>query len=515
MSADLGGEPLKLIRLSLALSVLLAAACDSGEAGKSGNNGTDGKPGEPGTEGTTPEATKAAMTVNHITPRAGLLDRTLEVVISFDGPRADLAKAKLDFGDGVEVEDSKVVNGTIVATLLIAPDAKLGAHDVKVTLSAGDPIVATKAFHVAVPIDAKVGAGKAEQGGLVRIDVTNKDKVWFDTENFLLLPMVDQKTPSLVPLANQGFTATDGSVVLLGDPLAKTGAIGFLGINNPNDPDSVSYLSDLSAANITARSPEALVAGTPLEKIFASELETGFYSADFAPQAANEGLLVDVLATVPEGSTAKPMILAYPASGAVADLLDQKVEDPGFPMFGIPATQAHVTYPVAAATKGFFIVMDADLGHGPSTKVSLNYTTIRAQIFKEKTTVAHDTAETGQSMGSLPGFTTTIPGRILTGELSAAGENDFYKFTGLSASNPTDMQLSLTSDADVLVRVDTVPTFDSENLLEVVQTGRAGSGFTASMKGATRYIQVTALPDGSKQTGKYTLGMKRIASPTN
>lgn len=506
---------MKLIRLSLALCAVLAAACGSGEPGKSGASGTDGKPGEPGTEGTTPEATKAAMTVNHIMPRAGLLDRTLEVVISFDGPRADLAKAKLDFGDGIEVVDSKVVNGTIVVELTIAPDAKLGAHDVKVTLGAGDPIVATKGFHVAVPIEAKAGAGKAEQGGLVRVDVTNKDKVWFDTENFLLLPMVDQKTASLVPLANQGFTATDGSVVLLGDPLAKTGGLGFLGINNPNDPDSVSFLSEMNAVTVAARTPESLVAGTPLEKIFASELETGFYVADFAPAATAEGVLVDVVATVPEGSTAKPMILAYPASGSISDLLDQKVEDPGFPMFGIPATQAHVTYPVAAATKGFFVVLDADLGHGPSTKVSLSYSTIRAQIFKEKTTVAHDTAETGQNMGSLPGFTTSIPGRILTGELSATGENDFYKFTGLSQANPTDMQLSLTSDADVLVRVDTVPTFDSENLLEVVQGGRAGSGFTASMTGATRYIQVTALPDGSKKTGKYTLGMKRIASPTN
>lgn len=505
---------MKLIRLSLALTALLAAAC-SGAPGQSGQNGTDGKPGEPGAEGTTPEATKAAMTINHVTPRAGLLDRTLEVVISFDGPRADLAKAKLEFGDGIEVVDTKVVNGTIVASLTIAPDAKLGAHDVTVKLGAGDPIVATKGFHVAVPIDAKAGAGKAEQGGLVRVDVTNKDKVWFDTENFLLLPMVDSKTASLVPLANQGFTATDGSVVLLGDPLAKTGTLGFLGINNPNDPDSVSFLSDTNAVTVAARTPEALVAGTPIEKIFANDLETGFYAADFAPAATAEGLLVDVQATVPEGSNATPMILAYPASGSVADLLDQKVEDPGFPMFGIPATQAHVTYPVASATKGFFVVLDANLGHGPTTKVALNYTTVRAQIFKEKTNVAHDTAETGQNIGSLPGLATAIPGRIMTGELAAAGESDFYKYTGLSAGNATDMQISVTSDADVLVRIDTVPTFDSESLVEVVQGGRAGSGFTAGMKGATRYIQVTALPDGSKQTGKYTLGMKRIASPTN
>ena len=83
---------MKLIRLSLALTTALIAAC-SGAPGQSGQNGTDGKAGEPGADGQTPEATKAARTSILDTPRAGLLVRTLEVVISVDGPRADLASA--------------------------------------------------------------------------------------------------------------------------------------------------------------------------------------------------------------------------------------------------------------------------------------------------------------------------------------------------------------------------------------------------------------------------------------
>lgn len=494
---------MKLVRSSIAFAAILAAAC-----GSDGKDGAPGKPGVPGAPGDNADATKAAVTINQVSPRVGLVDRKLQVTISFDGARPDLSGVALDLGAGVKVLKTTAVGGQLVADLEIAPDAKLGAHDVEVKIPGAQSILATKAFHVAVPLDAKASAGKAEQGGLVRVDVSNRDKIWFDTENFLLLPLVDQKTPSLVPLANQGFTATDGSVVLLGDPLAKTGALGFLGVNDPRDPDSASFLSDLNAVTVGARTPVKLTSGTPVDKTLAADLETAFFVADLAP-AANEGLLVEAFAQTPPDSTMKPMILAYPASGAAADLLDQKTDDPGFPVFGIPATQARVVYPVTAATKSYFVVLDANLAHGPTTKLSLAYSAVRAQVLAEKP-AAHDTAQTAQNLGSLPGAATTVPGRIVTGELKAAGESDYYLVSGLSAANDTDMLVSLTSDADVLVRVDTVPTFDSDNLVEVTLGGKAGSAATTAMVGNNRYVQVTAVPDGNKQTGKYTLGFKRL-----
>lgn len=495
---------MKLVRLSMALAAVLAVAC--GGAGKDGAPGNPGTPGAPLDE--SPGTASAAVSINQVAPRVGLVDRTLEVTVSFDGPRPDLESASLDFGEGVKVAGTKVVGGALVAEIQIGAEAKLGAHDVTMKVSGAEPVVADKAFHVAVPLEAKVGAGKAEQGGLVRVDVSNRDTVWFDTENFLLLPLVDQKTPSLVQLAAQGFTATDGSVILLGDPLAKPGALGFLGINDPANPDSASFLTDLDAVTVSARQPVALVSGTPVEETLASELQTAFYVANLAPNA-NEGLLVDAYATPAAGSTMQPMILAYPESGDIANMLDQKVEDPGFPFFGIPPTEARVAYPVTTATKGYFILLDANLGFGPTTSVSLAYSAVRAQILKEKT-AQHDSAATAQNLGSLPNTTTTIPGRIVTGELGADGENDYYKFTGLSGINTTDMLVSVTSDAEVLVRVDTEPTFDSDGLVEVMLGGKAGSGITAGMVGATRYIQVVASPDAGKQTGKYTLGFKRL-----
>ena len=87
----------------------------------------------------------------------------------------------------------------------VAPKAKLGKHDVAVTLGTGDKLLAKQAFVVAVPLDASVSGGKAEQGGLVRVSVSNRDTVAFDTQRFTLLPLIGQGEPSLVPVSNQSF----------------------------------------------------------------------------------------------------------------------------------------------------------------------------------------------------------------------------------------------------------------------------------------------------------------------
>ena len=73
------------------------------------------------------------------------------------------------------------------------------------------------------------------------------------------------------------------------------------------------------------------------------------------------------------------------------------------------------------------------------------------------------------------------------------------------------MLVSVFSDADVVVRVDTVPTFDSDDLVEITQVGKAGMGVTSGFVGQNRFIQVTGAPDSNKPKGKYTLGIKRLA----
>lgn len=489
---------------------LVLAACSS-----RGQDGPPGAPGAQGTTGDTPPTAPAAPrvgSINQVTPRAGLVDREVEVTITADGVTLD-ASAQVGFGDGVKVVRVAARGPALVVTVAVAPNAKLGARDVTVTPKGGEPMVAKKGFVVAAPLGAKVAGGKAEQGGLVQVDVTNQDRTWFDPENFTLFPLVAETDASLVALASQQFTATDGSVILLGDPLAKTGPLGFLGVNDPQDPDSASFLTAPDAVTVTARAADKLVSGALVEKTLGA-LETGFFLADLAP-GTNEGIVLDAWVRAPEGSTMKPMVLAYPESGMARDLIDQKQDDEGIPFLGIPATTARIAYPVTRATKGFFVVLDASLGGGPTTKFALEYSAVRAQILKEKPD-AHATPDKAQNLGSLPGTTVAVAGRILEGELTANGESDVYAFTGLSAKSSTDLLVSVTSEAEVVVTIDTVPTMDSEHAVQIQLGGgaRAAMGATTAFVGANRYIQVTAAPDAAKATGKYTLGMKRLPAVT-
>lgn len=497
--------------LKTSFALFLGAAALAACSGERGAAGERGPAGAPGTTSASDDVTPTA-TLNQVTPRVGLVDRKLQVTLTID-QSSGLAldpSSKVDFGEGVKVTGVKASGPGLVVDLEIAPDAKLGAHDVTITAPGQNSIVGVHAFVVAVPLDLKVSGGKAEQGGLVRVDVSNRDRIWFDTERFTLFPLAAPGQATLLPLAHTGFTPTNGTVVLLGEPLAQAGPLGFLGVNDPEDPGSASFLTEPDAVNVSGRTPTTLTPGS-IDKTLAGELETGFYQASIVPQN-NEGMLAFVHAKVPDGSTMKPMILAYGEGGKVQDLLDQKQDDEGFPMFGIPATQALVTLPVAATTKSYFVVLDANLGHGPTTTYTLDYATVRAQIVNEKP-APHESGANPQNVGSLPGTSVTVPGRIVRGELKAQGESDVYLFSGLSANNPTDMEVSIVSDADVVVRVDHTPTFDSDDLVEITRGGKAGSGRTNGFVGTQRFIQVVAAPDGAKATGKYTIGIRRV--PTN
>jgi hypothetical protein len=100
----------------------------------------------------------------------------------------------------------------------------------------------------------------------------------------------------------------------------------------------------------------------------------------------------------------------------------------------------------------------------------------------------------------------------VTGEIKTTTEVDVYTFTGLSAANPTDMQISVTTDADLTVLVDTVSTFDSDALVTVALGGKAGSGTTTGFVGTTRFIKVVAADGAATPTGKYTIGFRRIVT---
>jgi len=249
------------------IAALLAAAC--------GSSGADGAPGAAGANGADGPAATApqASTINQITPRIGLLGRELDIRITFDGPAVPTG-ASLDLGDGVTVDKLTQDGNALVAHVTVPEAAKVGPRDVTVKAGGIDSIVAKKGFVVAAALDLIVSSGAAEQGGLVKLDLSNHDKTWFDDQNFVLLPVSSQSDGTLVQIASSGFTGTDGSVILLGDPLAKTGPLGFMGLNDPSDPSTPTFVSAPDAVTVAARTPEPLTIGTPSAKTLSKPLET-------------------------------------------------------------------------------------------------------------------------------------------------------------------------------------------------------------------------------------------------
>lgn len=481
-----------MTRLRLLLPAAIGViACGSGSDGSAGANGANGDPGA---------NLNLATSINSIEPRFGLLGRKTTVHVTFDGQKLAAAPTKKDVKFGALTVSDVKAEGTGIAVDLDIPDSQaLGPVDVTVT--SGGAIVAKGGFVVAAPIDVKVGAGKAEQGGVVRLDITNLDRTWFDTQNFVLAQSnASAAAGSLVQVGSSGLTATDGSIFMLGDPLVQTGPAGFVGTNNPQDPESATYLSAQDAVAIGARDPEAITAGTPANKTLDQPLQTAYFTATATPQA-NEGVLVDAHAVTPAGSTLKSLVVGYPASGRASDLLDAKQDDPGFPGF-IPPTEARIAFPVVgAAQKSFFVVVDTSFGNSATTKLTFDYRAYRAALVAEGPG-AHDT--TPQALPSLPQLADTLPGLIVQGELTTATELDTYSFSGLGAATAIDLVVSLTADdPKINVLVDTVDTFDSDAVTQVAMGGKVGSGSTVGMQAAQRFLQVS----GAK--GKYKLGIRR------
>jgi hypothetical protein len=472
-------------RSCLVIAAALVVAC----SGSDGPAGDPGAAGNPSTAGTTPAS------LNQIAPRVGLIGRKVTVRLTFDG--APSSAPKVTFGK-LTVSKTTVDGSSVLVDLDIKDTDALGPQDVTV-----DGQTSKSAFVVAAPLDVKVAAGKAEQGGLVQLDVANEDpRAFFDTQNFTLIPNTASASDgTLVQLTSTGLTATDGSIILVGDPLAKTGALGFLGVNNPQDAMSTTFLSAPDAVAVGARDPEALTAGTPSQKTLANPLETAFYTITATP-SAGEGLLVDAHAIAPAGSQIQSLVLGYGPGGTIADLLDQKKDDPGFPGF-IPPTEARIAYPVVgAASKAFFVVLDSSLKNSSQTKLTFDYETYRATLVAEVGT-AHPDA-TPQDLGTLPALSATPPALVVQGELKTASEIDTYSFAGLSAGSAVDIQVSIApANPSIGVLVDTVNTYDSMDVVQIQAGGKVGSATTVNMTGASRFIQV------SGAAGKYSLGIRR------
>ncbi|MBS2015733.1 MAG: hypothetical protein JST00_22790 [Deltaproteobacteria bacterium] len=470
--------------LFLLLAAVVAPAC--------GSDGEKGPPGEPGAPGN-PGNGSAGDSISLVTPRFGVLDRKAQITIAVDALKLTEAAGPVSVdlgGEGVKVGAITVLNeASLVVDLQIAAEAKVGLRDVNV-LVGEKKLVATGGFEVVPALETKVSAGKAEQGGLVRIDFRNRDRFPLAPDTFRLSPKAPVGSPSLSALARAYLTETDGQFVMLGDPLAKTGALQLEGVNDPEDPDSATFLTSKDAVDVAARTPKTLTAGTGLAgEVLGADYATGFYKF-----AAPADAIVDVRLSE-LGTKIQPVLDAIPSVGILGAEYDYR--DPNR-----PGALAYVTS--TASSSEFLVVSDAAFKGGgvADFKFKLDVVTIPGTVVAESAT-AHPAA-TPQDLGALPASNAAKPALIVKGEIAGADTADVYQLDGGGTSK---VQLVGMTDANLTIRFHpsnpACPNSGSSTLDIVL---RAGAVETAATVG-TGYVCVTP-SQGAK--GKYTIAVRRL-----
>jgi hypothetical protein len=434
------------------------------------------------------EQTKTVGPITSVTPKAALAGQKLTVSMRISGDPAGPG-ADVSFGDGIEVIKATEVPGGLEVEISVAPDAAPGPRDINVVPDDAAPIRGEKMFAVASAMDVAVVEGEPKPGALVRLSVTSKDGKAFAGSTFTLEPSLPPGTPSLDQIARGAFTTTTGTIVMIGDPLARPGPVDLIGINNIAEPLSDQFFA-VAGVTVLANAPVPVAPNTTATYKLDKALATGFFSADFAPPAG-QGLIVDAFAK-PTGPV-DPVLYGYGPAGSSDDILDIKRNIPFTP--GINALQeSRVAYPITAATKGFFTVFEKDFRVN-ATPLAFELKTFPAPIVAEQAG-AHPVAAK-QDLGTLNGAV------IVTGKLEA-GEIDAYQFTDPSARQ---FQVSIVTEAEVDIIVDHVPNFDDDTTT-FSNIEKATSGATSAFPDTLRVIRVSATPNATKPTGSYVLGIR-------
>jgi len=465
----------------LILGALVAACGSDGEQGPPGDPGAPGQPAPPG----------SGESVSLVTPRYGVLARKAQITIAVDSLKLG-ANPTVSFGDnGVKITSVNVLNAAaIVADVEIAADAKVGPRDVTVT-DGGKTMVATAAFEVVPALQTKVSGGKAEQGGLVRLDFVNRDRIPLVPDTFRLMSRAKAGVPTVSPLGRGYLTATDGQFILFGDPLAPAGALQLEGINDPEDPDSATFLTAPDALTVAARAPKAVTPGTPLAgEVLAGDLATGFYKF-----AAPANAIVDIrIANL--GTKILPVLDAMPAVGTIGAEYDYRDAT------NRPGSLAYVAS--AASPSEFLVVSDGAFKGGPAAdyKYDLTVRTVPGTVTPESAT-AHPAA-TPQDLGTLPAANAATPAVIVNGEIITGDTADVYR---VDAGGTSRIQLVGMTEENLIIRFHpTNPACPSNSSTSLNISVRADNIESTANVGAGF---VCVLPrQGSK--GKYTIAVRRL-----
>lgn len=282
------------------LGASLVAAC--GQVGPIGPPGPEGPPG-PGMAG--------GASISSITPNRVLLGRATQVSISGFATEWTGA-AQVSFGADVTVEGITAASPTgIVARIVVSENAAVGARDVTVT-EGGKVTTYKGGFSLVSPLEFPAGTTLA-QGDIKVVEVKNLDfgsalDTTTDTGgNFVNLTFSSDSVFGSITSASP-FGA---SILLVADVTAPPGDAKVTIESGATTPKT--KFVNPKAFTVTARTPTALTAGTPVTGTVTNALETHLYSITSSSDAI---VTVNVSST---NTDARPRVFGIPTSGKIAD----------------------------------------------------------------------------------------------------------------------------------------------------------------------------------------------------
>lgn len=484
---------------ALVVGLVACVACGSGSEGAVGADGKPGAAGASGPDGKSAEAPTGSISL--IAPRSAVLAGEVEVTVNVDGLALDPA-ATLSFGAGVKVTEVTLAGKhALRAVLTIDEAAAVGPRDVVLT-SGKATLTATQGFQVAASLGVTVSGGKAEQGGLVQLDLKNNDAEWFDPESFEVYGQLKATDGAFVTFRTDYLGPRDGRVVMLADPALRVGPMALEGSNLPGDASAPVYLSGPGALTVAARAPEVLAAAE-LTKVLAQPFATSLLKYTTGANKLN------VVTVVPTG-TLEPLVLGMGKLGKLANLISQA------------STQI---YPTTEAGSGTLIVANSTFeGGADAAKFGFKVSAVSLDAeapFAEPTTKHDGTDATAFADWGLappaPGAATPV--RLLAGELLAADTADVYRL-GPFPAGATNLELSAFSDAPITVAVSEAITFPtgaanttsialgySAGFFGPQENGAKIAHGTRSSAGTYRFVRVQPL---NSKRGKYTLAARTL-----
>lgn len=473
------------------ITVAVFVACGSGD-GSSGNGASrfDDSQTIPGNQ--------PVSTLTGVFPSSGLLGRDLDVMLMGDGTTFD-ADTKVTLGEDVQVSSLTLVSPTSMsAHLVIGAGARTGPRDVSVQTH-GVELVAHHAFNIDEAIDATVKAGFPEQGGLLVIDVRNRDIQSFGKTALVgAVSSLESDDVGGGGPTNSGDSASRASFVGFVDPLAPPGPTRIEAVNLTTSLTGATVYSDTFSSSADALE---IYGRRAMEEVHAGQsAQTGQVLAPYSTRVHRMSTpssgLVSITVT-PTGARLVPRLNVYPTSGRSSDFV-------GSVAAGGPGAGVSLTYPVGAAADTYSVISDVGLGGGGSTYdyvISAGFTPVSVT---PETLTPHYASSLAQ-----PVCDDSTQRCLIAARIGGKGEWDVYALPSLPAPShwvvlvrvESDVRVWLTQDPWLRhVDEDITPTWPSH-----LATGNVGPGT------APTYLIVQGREGGMAPLGDYLVASSLVS----